>query len=101
MNLQHKPCTEIFGFHSLVNLNHCNFDNVCGCALHRHISCNSLSECTDHMLARGEFGKISSSAEHRFNIAVSVRLFDNIFHIAVNTAVMGKIAFNVVLCLFI
>ena len=53
------------------------------------------------MLARGEFGKISSSAEHRFNIAVSVRLFDNIFHIAVNTAVMGKIAFNVVLCLFI
>ena len=59
------------------------------------------TECTDHMLARGELGKISSSTEHRFNIAVSVRFFDNIFHIAVNAAVMGKIAFNVVLCLFI
>ena len=52
----------------------------------------AFSLAKDHMLARGELGKISSSTEHRFNIAVSVRFFDNIFHIAVNAAVMGTAA---------
>ena len=53
------------------------------------------------MLARGKLGKIAAAAEHRFNVAVELRLFNYALHVVVNSAVMRKIAFYILLCFLV
>ena len=65
VHLKNKTGLHIFIFKAFVHLNHGDFDNISRRTLNRHISCNTLTECTQHMIAYMWF--LTHSGIDRYN----------------------------------
>ena len=95
MNLHDELCAFRLGGQALRHLNHCNFYNVRRRTLNGHVARNPFAESLKHFVRGGKLGKIAAAVEKGLGKAVLARFFNNLLHIAVNAAVMVKIAFDI------
>ena len=95
VNLHDELCAFRPVGHALRHLYHCNFYNVCRRTLNGHIARNPFAESPKHFVCGGKLGEIAAAVEKGLGKAVLARFFNNLLHIAVNAAVMVKIAFDI------
>ena len=62
------------------------------------VLCDTLAESLQILILCGKLFDISSSAEHSFNIAVTLSLRNGLLHIVSYTGIFGKIGADIFAC---
>ena len=100
MYLHDKLCVKLFRRKAIFNLYHRKLDDIRRGSLNGHVSCNPFAEGTEIEVAGRKFRKISSPSVGSNGVAAFLRGFNALFHKTVNSAVMRKIAVDILLRFF-
>ena len=98
MNLKYQPCVKTAFFQSVVNFYHCDLYDIGGCTLYGGVLCNTFAESLQILILCCKLFNISSSAEHSFNIAVTLSLRNGLLHIVSYAGIFGKIGADIFAC---